>query len=808
VLKSHFFENETPPYLLLQEHIAQVQKAAQFILDSHSFPNIYSHTQSVLDAIVRCHDLGKGSPAFQRYIENPKKYRGDKREKSHTGLSAVQAILWARAQNWVALDILALIQVVAGHHSGFRDLSGLHFYLQPDDGDVLEHQWKNLNRLELEKASGLANLCNFDDDFSEASFWLFDDIDVEKYLAQIPQDKALNFRLWTQFLFSILLEADKAFLALRKAEIGIYFKRADYTLPPRIIESYIQGFEKKSFDDLRNNARKKLLQYTAEYTDSRCFTLTLPTGAGKTLLAASWALIQRETMRTEKTTPKIIVVLPFLSIIDQTEKDYHRTLICHGYALGIPSIVELVKRDYQDIIENTDAVPSGQNDLVMASHSLSERQRSDIENDDAAEFFLDTWRSEIVITTFDQFLLALFSPKTKHLMRFHHLLDAVMILDEVQTLPAKLWDLVNQSLQNLCQLGNSKILMMSATQPGLLEPAIELAGEYAEVAALFAQCKRYQIHFKHRENKEIEDFLETLPARIQIWIEAKKRVLITVNTRATAKKIWHKLKIYFKEIPVYLISADVTPRDRMEKIKRIKAGEFCLVVSTQTIEAGVDIDMDVVIRDFAPLDSIIQVAGRCNRNAEKGEYGGYVEVISLTSRNKTDAEKIYLDQLLRFSREILDSKEFVTEDETFALSKAYFYLIKKKKDTGKELTQKFAYWQAMPDIHKELRQDVGEQVQFIVADDDEGKRLINELRDALKISDRWRKRSALQKIAAQLNKRTVRVYQQKGFEPRNYIWGDCFDLLEHGYFILNHEEYYSTDSGLDLNKDDPATMII
>jgi len=380
----------------------------------------------------------------------------------------------------------------------------------------------------------------------------------------------------------------------------------------------------------------------------------------------------------------------------------------------------------------------------------------------------------------------------------------------VQTLPVKLWDLVNHTLQNLVQLGHSKILLMSATQPDLLQPAVELAGNNHEVEQLFKQCNRYRMVFNHRESQSLDEFVENITPRVTDWLEHQQRPLITLNTRASAKTVWQALQAQFGEkVPVYLISADLIPRDRLQKIAAIKTDKPCLVVSTQTIEAGVDIDMDVVIRDFAPLDALIQIAGRCNRNFKKGEQGGFVEIVSLISKNERGyAQYVYDKTILDIAREILSKYVEMTENEILPLE-AYFSLLKARKNTGKSLTKSFAYWEEMEDVHRILRPQ-GEQIPFLVIDDEESQQLIAQLQQVFEIEDRWKKRRALQALAGDLNKRTVTVYDRKGFYPAEYIDSNYLDLFEkHGYAVLK-AKYYDTHQGitLPLDEDDPAVCII
>ncbi len=492
VLFSHY-----EPTLQLKEHIAQVDAAAQFLLASHSSQVRQRRPQTVelLNALVRSHDLGKGSPAFQTYISNPKRYAGKLRAKEHSALSAALAILWAKERAWPPLQTLALGQAVAGHHAGFATLDHLEERLLPDDDDVLNEQWAGLSLTALARATGLP-LAGVSGDFEDGHGWLFDHEQVADQLHAMPLTEAVQFRLWTQLLFSILLEADKAFLALQQEKLQRYFHSARPQLPAHWVDTYLAGLPETPVNPLRRQIRTHILQRLD--LDHPCCTLTLPTGVGKTLLAASWALQLRERMAQAATAtpPKIIIVLPFLAIIDQTEQEYRKLF---------------------GLNQEADA----QSEWLMASHSLSQRLY-ELEGErlgqQTSSFFLDTWRAEVILTTFDQLLLALFSDRTRHLMRFHQLLDALIILDEVQTLPCQLWDLADHALHALTQEGNSRVLLMSATLPALLSGGVELAGDERQVSAIFAAFKRYRIALRHPQEQDLDEFSPVcIPAWISGW---------------------------------------------------------------------------------------------------------------------------------------------------------------------------------------------------------------------------------------------------------------------------------------------------
>lgn len=769
------------PHKTLREHLQEVQQAAHFILSCHSvnFP------QPIINAIIQCHDLGKGSPAFQTYIHNPVAYnknQADPRAKSHALLSAVLATLWAQQEQWSVFDTLILTQAVACHHAGFKNLDELEIALELDIDDPLVAQYAALDLSLLAEISGL-NLLNIDQtDFEAAKRWLFKRQKIKKQLADLALEAALSLRLWAQFCLSVLLEADKAFLALHEEGAAPYLQKTAPEIPPAWIDYYLtQTTHSTPLDAFRATLQAQVILNNQQLT-AKCFTLTLPTGAGKTLIAAQWALIRRQQLSLPNGfKPKIIVVLPYLSIIDQVEKIYRQVL-------GITA---------------TEA----HTDLKMASHSLADRNyelEGKTLSDSYAEFFLNTWRAEIVITTFDQLLLTLFSAHNKHLMRFHNLMDAIIILDEVQTLPPRLWDITNQTLQTLAKVGHSQILMMSATQPYLLTSAQELVGTAEQVAAIFNQCQRYQIHLQHQLEQPLTEFIDSLVTRVKTWLAHEQRVMITLNTRASAKQVWQALQTELAgQIPIYLVTADVTPRDRLEKIGNILNNQPCLVVSTQTVEAGVDIDMDVIIRDFAPLDKLIQVAGRCNRHNHCGKHGGYVEVVRLlSSTGQKYANYIYDPVLLNTTFEILENYQTIPEESVLTISERYFQLLHDRMNTGKELTKQYAYWQELEkNIHTLLRPQ-GEQISFIVLDDPAGEILRSQIESALKIKGRWARRQALQKLAGSINERSVHVYQRRGFHPEDYA-----DLL--GYLWILKAGFYTATAGLDLKltEDDPAVCI-
>ena len=339
---------------------------------------------------------------------------------------------------------------------------------------------------------------------------------------------------------------------------------------------------------------------------------------------------------------------------------------------------------------------------------------------------------------------------------------------------------------------------MTATQPGFVEDAVELVPNVPNVFKAFG---RYRLVLKHRDELTLDEFIQQIQARRADLNE--KRVLITLNTRRSSRRVCDELRRMkvADDAPVYFLSADVTPKDRLSIIQTLKENypEPCLVISTQVVEAGVDLDMDLVMRDFAPLDNIIQVAGRCNRNNRKDRCN--VEVYSLMNdKGKRYSEQVYKvngspDISLQETRKVLEGLSAVAEEDVLELSQTYFAAIREHKDLGQKHTDDWAYFREHLNVSKLLRGDQDNQYQFIVAERDEpsdGDRPLEKvLSQALKIEDRWEKRRALKRLAPRMAKVAVSVWEQRGFQPESIAY-------QVGLSWFVREGFYSPERGLDI----------
>jgi CRISPR-associated endonuclease/helicase Cas3 len=668
---------------------------------------------------------------------------------------------------------LLIMLAIRGHHSRLPHQAKLRDTL---DCENLARQLANLHPEVMSCHPSLAgtleevDASSFEAIRDEARDLLDEALD---HLESMPLRDRIVFRLAVQFCFSCLLEADKALL-IHKDDTQ-YLGSAGMAIAPTVVEDHPpSGESSPHLDRQRGEALAAVIDDALEsdVADLRPRLLTLPTGLGKTRCAAAWAFHLRD--RIERLTgvrPKILIVLPYLSIIEQTARVYREELL------------EMVGKP---------------NDETLAvSHSLSARDYGDLEEDeqDRAEFALDTWRSDIILTTFDQFLLALMDARTRHQQRFHNLCDAIIVIDEVQALPCCLWHPVGHVLRELARVGRSHVLLMTATQPGLLEP-----GDCAPLvrATSHFQQARYRLEYDPEE-KHIADWLDELTEEIgKPENAAISKWLIVLNTRQAALDVYQHLRDAMPKEEVFVLSSSIVPRERLKRINDIRKTSRCIVASTQCVEAGVDLDMHRVIRDFGPLDSLVQVAGRCNRHGLRPR--ATVKVVRLRDDRQPYCNYIY-DRILLDQTAVGLRGCPIDEENVLPIVEAYFARLHKYKDTGCQTTQRWSKFEHGRDDRRGLEElDVSrllrgdqDQVSFVVAKLDPGLR--EKVEAAYGLIDRWERRRALRRLAPDIAQVTVSVWKSRKYTP-----SDIADPVPSGSpdpaFWFLHDDAYDRETGL------------
>ena len=747
-LHSHY------PALLLADHITAVHQAEEAILRRHTAHAALPSPQWLRQAAL-WHDAGKSSRMFQAYITDPARYREDPDLKSHTPLSLLVTLLQSAAADWDPLETLAVALAVRGHHGRLPILPDPACLRQPDPHEldqiiinsklsrILKEQLATLDAATMDATFGLpvssalqgapAVLLRRANQRIRAVFNVWNALSFED---------RLTFRLQTQFLFSVLLEADKALLAIHDA--ARYLTEAQHDWNPLWVDDAIA---RKPSGHLPTQAVRRAVRDTVMATldqgdpTARLFSLTAPTGIGKTFLAASWALkLRAARQQWGDPTPQIIVVLPFLSIIDQTTADY---------------------RDILSAASNAD--PS----WLLPAHSLADRDYDQALESHEESFFIDTWRSDVIVTTYDQFLMALFDDRARHQMRFHHLWDALIILDEVQALPPRLWWPLRKALEGLATRSHTQALLMSATLPAIFPDTVPLLPHYPEV---FHGFSRYVLQL-HLDPCPLDEFVASIITRLPDWLQRQQRVLITLNTRGSARAVRDAIADAWPEgqpRDLFFITADVTPRDRRAHVDAIKHAvkehRPCIVVSTQTVEAGVDLDMTHVIRDFAPWDSLVQIAGRCNREGSRSRE--VVEIWNLTvpTNHRKYSDMVYDPIRLKITHQILAGQSEINEEDTLTYSQRYFDQMATCADTGQDYFAQYLQFQPRDSVRELLRGEPRKEYDFLVLDDNPD--LPQAIEAIATISDRWERREAWRRLAPALAEVTIHVAATQNFTPR------------------------------------------
>lgn len=527
------------------------------------------------------HDLGKYRSRFQKYMRLASGFEADAHIKGETGRaphSTAGAIL-ACDRFGAAGRVLAYL--IAGHHAGLYDwFGGLDARLDSAD-----------SRDELNQA--LAE--NPPADILDHGAFTPD-------LRAIPGGKD-GFALWVRMLFSCLIDADRLDTEAYM-DAGKSAQRGDWPNLQTLLEQFdVFMANKTAASDPTpvNQLRADILRQCREraHESPGLFSLTVPTGGGKTLSSMAFALEHANHHNKSHDEPqkkrRIIYVIPYTSIIEQTADTF------------------------RDIF----------GDAVIEHHSNAETD-PDKENH-KSHLACENWDAPIVVTTNVQFFESLFAAKTSRCRKLHNIVDSIVVLDEAQLLPPEFLQPILDVLNLLTKHYGVTVVLSTATQPALstreyfdaqnnmrgLENVREIMDD---PDALYAKLERVKVRLPADWNTPVS--WGTLADEIR----QHDSVLTIVNRRKDARELWDLMP----EGTLHL-SALMCGEHRSQIIQQIKArlknGIPTCVVSTQLVEAGVDVDFPVVYRALAGLDSIAQAAGRCNREGQMEKQGKLGEVV-------------------------------------------------------------------------------------------------------------------------------------------------------------------------------------
>lgn len=524
----------------LEEHLHEVAKRAAAFASAFQMED-YGRAAGLL------HDLGKATADFQ------KRLAGSSQRVDHSTAGAQKAIeCYGKAFGRI------LAYVICGHHGGLPDA------------------------VSETAAAGL------DDRLSR-------NLTLPEYCPELPSElqwktmdrssfQGVQLTLLIRMLFSSLVDADfldtERFMDPERSSL-----RRAYPTMNELMERFqhtLDGLLDKPQDSVVNRSRRGVLLDCLEAAtqDIGLFTLSVPTGGGKTLSSLAFALKHARQHGLQR----IIYAIPYTSIIEQNARVLREVL-------GEDAVLE-----------------HHSNLLYKDDEDEALRQRLAIEN----------WEAPVIATTNVQLFESLFAAKPSRCRKLHNLANSVIILDEAQMLPD---DLLLPSLAMLKVLSsdfNASIVFCTATQPAFQPAWLDHVQPHEIVSnpqKLYRDLRRVDVEFIGHIS---DDALATRLA-------AQKQVLCIVNTRGHARQLFDRLS---HEEGVFHLSALMCPQHRSQVIEEIraylKADERCLVISTQLIEAGVDLDFPIVYREISGSDSIAQAAGRCNREGKRTRGQVYV----------------------------------------------------------------------------------------------------------------------------------------------------------------------------------------
>ena len=764
---SYSFSCWSHPGKLLRDHVGNVYENGMALADRLE---LSEELRNVLRITLLLHDAGKASRFFQKYIRlidqrerkaisesdfQDERYKL-KDKTQHARISA----LWTFSiiEQWYDDPELTFAgyAAVLRHHGNLDNLSEL-VDLKSSEASLMlaiseAMNYEELNAIIAEKMDLRTTLK--DETIADRINSYFNSTGFKrrwKYALKKKTSRDLLYR--TNLIYSILLAADKGECIFD----GVVFQKEPFDLPANLVDHYKQqtfGTPETELNLLRERVYRQAVDTWKEIPGQRFYSINVPTGIGKTLTAFNLALKMLEQ------TPgleKMIYCLPFTSVIDQN--------------------AEVLEQ----ILEANDLAPTS--DRLLINHHLAEPvyKFSDKEGENEtdfdqnrAEYLITQFESHLNVTTFYQLLHGLLSHKNRELRKFHSLANSVIILDEVQSIPSKYWPLVKQVFKEVAEMLNITFVLVTATLPMIFD---EERGEITELVkdkqAIFSELDRILLDTSQLGNRmTIDAFGDHL---IETIDEARDRsYLIICNTVRSSKELYKLLKGAFDHV-LYL-STSIPPIERLRRIKTIKKKEEnYIVVSTQLVEAGVDIDLDVVYRDLAPLDAIFQSAGRCNRN--DGERQGEVRIVELEddqNRNRRFGNYIYHPADLNQTQTILQQREQWREGSFFELANEYYGTFDTETDASNCILEHMAnlnYASAFDSDKKNDSECVFELIEelpkipVIVAFEPEAEALLEQYQEAIEAEydSIFEKRQAVGGIRKKLAQYIVSIPEEYGF---------------------------------------------
>ena len=690
------------------------------------------------------HDLGKYSDAFQDYLRTASvadPHNADAVARTdHSTAGAQHAV-----EN---IDVLGhlLAYPIAGHHSGLLDGRG--------SGACLA--MRLTKPVEPWRGSVPSNLV------------VPPDLSLPDFVREaLVRGDPFCIGFFVRMIFSCLVDADfldtENFMSRDQAAARPSWPRHMIEQMEGALTRHIGRLDCES--SYVNIERAKVRQdclVAAEHPPG-LYSLTVPTGGGKTLSSLAFALrhARRHHLR------RVIYVIPFTSIIEQTAEVFRAAML---------------SRDDQEP------------DPVIEHHSNLDAGKETVASRLAAE----NWDAPLVVTTSVQFYESLFAAQTSRCRKLHNIAKAVIVLDEVQTLPVDYLKPCLQALRELATNYGSTVVLCTATQPAIqrrrdfrigLDDVREIGNDHA---GLYERLKRVKVN----------DLGQVSDVSLSHQLAQEEQVLCIVNTRRHALRLFEAIGA--NRAGHFHLSALMCPEHRTQMLNRIRAelaaGQICRVISTQLVEAGVDLDFPAVYRSLAGVDSIAQAAGRCNRNGRsksgrtrvfRSEHGSAERFVSETANCASQVLPMHDDPL---SLEAVEHYFRLYYWEQSSRWDRHGILGEFHLNQDPSLPFLFGF-STVADRFK-LIEDQGKPV--IIPWGRKGRERCASLRDSWELpSGQWLR--LLQRYTVQVPSRLWTEHVGRG----------TIELVHNRYPVLASPElYYSEQTGLDLDRDVTESLVV
>jgi CRISPR-associated endonuclease/helicase Cas3 len=834
---SSSFELISHPDRTLAEHLqgcdeaSQLQLSFKYINCEKFFP--FELLEKMRKLLVYFHDFGKGTDYFASKIVEAIDYKLKESDSGQSGWQSVQVFAKrmqpyledfknnkradadrARARNPRLADhaklgayyvlgsfssddsILPfiLLKIILKHHGNLSNFwrdknNNPQIYLEDDQIELLEKQLEKLDFNLYQKILSDQGLHVRPNDWKKIKDVITNNDSLTDVEIAYEDRRDIRYFFLQHFLFSLLLSADKGDVKLNKYVPKHEFIRNNEILPLWLIDSFkskvLGNASGSTLDNQREEAYNVISKNCTENSAQNFFSITLPTGLGKTFAAYNAAVILQNAyvQQTGGKKPRIIYCLPFTSIIDQNAAILEHILTFGNIIEPKIKVEWLAKNHY----------------LSSANQKYYERELEDQE----PEYLTDGWEHEVIVTTFVQMLESIFTNRNTTLRKFHNMTNAIFVLDEVQNVPPKYYEAIERVFRAMATYFNTKFVFVTATQPYLFkekESIFELTQGKTE--RYFRQLNRIKLdqqllRSNGYEKMDINYFFNILTEDINN--NPGKSFLIICNTLAQSLWLFNALEASFPESSLIYLSSSLLPPVRRWNIRRIKnSKKRKIVISTQVVEAGVDIDLDVVYRDFAPIDSINQSAGRCNRNALRGR--GVVKLFNLGKHRR-----IYDPVLIGITQEVLASfGDEIMESQLFDLNNAYAAAVRRKITDDNNVSQKLI--RAMETLQLETI-----EASFRLIEEDHRHYNVF-LPCSLAAKKAWTDYCAIQEISDPYKRKTKMKQHQPlllqyvtRFPKNKYTPEDAESFL---VYEPNWQNWYDLDKGFRLDNKEDTSLII